>query len=63
VRYAAVLAPASKLRPRLVPEPPQAPAHDASAPPKTGSRYRPWAELLKRGFGLDEGLDYASRYS
>jgi Putative transposase len=53
VRYAGVLAPASKLRPRLVPQPPEAPANDTSAPPKTGSRYRPWAELLKRCFGLD----------
>ena len=54
VRYAGVLAPASKLRARLVPKPPQAPAHDTSpAPEPGGSRYRPWAELLKRCFGID----------
>jgi hypothetical protein len=54
VRYAGVLAPASKLRPRLVPKPPEAPANDASqAPTPRGSRYRPWAELLKRCFGID----------
>jgi hypothetical protein len=53
VRYAGVLAPASKLRARLVPKPPEAPANDTSQPSKTGSRYRPWAELLKRCFGID----------
>jgi hypothetical protein len=60
VRYAGVLAPASKLRARIVPKPaaPAVPATediDAPAvPPKRGgSRYRPWAELLKRTFGVD----------
>jgi hypothetical protein len=56
VRYAGVLAPASKLRARIVPKP-AAPANDtdASAPPAkhAGSRYRPWHELLKRCFGVD----------
>jgi hypothetical protein len=57
VRYAGVLAPARKLRSRIVPEPP-ARADDldpSSAPPpkRGGSRYRPWAELLKRTFGVD----------
>jgi len=51
VRYAGVLAPASKLRPRIVPKPAM-PANDVkpSAPPRPGSRYRPWPELLKRCF-------------
>jgi hypothetical protein len=60
VRYAGVLAPASKLRSRIVPEPPTPPATtddlDASAAPtpkRGGCRYRPWAELLKRTFGVD----------
>jgi hypothetical protein len=57
VRYAGVLAPASKLRARIVPKPPP-PTEDLDAssdsPPKRGgSRYRPWAELLKRTFGVD----------
>ena len=56
VRYAGVLAPASKLRPRILPEQPHA-EHGAAAtdddddePLRKGSRYRPWAELLKRTF-------------
>jgi hypothetical protein len=59
VKYAGVLAPASKLRPRIVPKPPPGPANDVerSAPPLPpklgGSRYRPWAELLKRCFAID----------
>ena len=59
VRYAGVLAPASKLRPRIVPKPPATPANDVEPgalplPPKPGgSRYRPWAELLKRCFSID----------
>ncbi len=59
VRYAGVLAPASKLRPRIVPKPPATTAHDVEPgalplPPKPGgSRYRPWAELLKRCFTID----------
>jgi putative transposase len=53
VRYAGVLAPASKLRPRIVPKPPATPANDlepSAQPKRGGSRYRPWAELLKRCF-------------
>lgn len=57
VRYAGVLAPASKLRARIVPKPTVAPAPvaDKSPEPKkvAGSRYRPWAELLKRCFSID----------
>jgi hypothetical protein len=59
VKYAGVLAPASKLRPRIVPKPPPSPANDversaAPLPPQPGrSRYRPWAELLKRCFSID----------
>ncbi|HEX5076892.1 MAG TPA: transposase [Gemmatimonadaceae bacterium] len=64
IRYAGVLASASKWRPLIVPKPtPSADDHahagapDSCAPPPpcetTGSRYRPWAELLKRTFGID----------
>jgi hypothetical protein len=60
VRYAGVLAPASKLRARIVPKPATPPADtDASSAPRPkrgGCRYRPWAELLKRTFGVD-GLE------
>jgi hypothetical protein len=57
VRYAGVLASAAKMRPHIV-----AAAKAAPAPPKGsgdetpqrgGCRYRPWAELLKRTFGID----------
>jgi hypothetical protein len=60
VRYMGVLASASKLRPRILPEPPQprrsAPAVGGSeeAPhDKRRCRYRPWAELMKRAFAID----------
>jgi hypothetical protein len=56
VRYAGVLAPASKLRPKIVPRPAVAAegAAEAEKPAKrAGSRYRPWAELLKRCFAID----------
>ena len=56
VRYAGVVAPASKLRPRIVPKPPPTPANDvepSARPKRGGSRYRPWAELLKRCFAID----------
>jgi Putative transposase len=56
VRYAGVLAPASKLRPRIVPKPPATPTNDiepSTEPKRGGSRYRPWAELLKRCFSID----------
>ena len=57
VRYAGVLAPASKLRAHIVPKPtaPPEPLASESPEPKNtaGSRYRPWAELLKRCFSID----------
>src|SRR5262249_45618216 len=56
VKYAGVLAPASRWRSRIAPATPAPPEakqdHEAHAPRRTG-RYRPWAELLKRTFGLD----------
>jgi hypothetical protein len=61
VRYSGVLGSASKLRPLVVPPPPPAPAEQPahakpSAKPRPAthrSRYRPWAELLKRTFAID----------
>jgi hypothetical protein len=58
VRYASVLAPASKLRARIVPTPAAAPVNDtapscAHGARSGGSHYRPWAELLKRTFEVD----------
>ncbi len=58
VRYSGVLAPASKLRSRIVPTPVAAPANDtvptcAHGRRSGGSHYRPWAELLKRTFDID----------
>ena len=57
VKYAGVLAAASKLRPRLVPRPKTNEADAAQAegkpPTRTGSRYRPWAHLLSRTFEID----------
>ena len=58
VHYAGILGAASKLRPLVVPP---LPADDQSAtshshrerPPTHRSRYRPWAELLKRTFHVD----------
>ncbi len=54
VRYAGVLALASKLNPRLAPKPVVASDNPLDMPesPRRGA-YRPWAELLKRTFGLD----------
>ena len=56
VRYAGVLASASKLRPRIVPHPPPS-ATDAieASTPKGGARcgWRPWAELMQRVFSVD----------
>ena len=54
VRYAGVLASASKVRARLAPKPAVAPKPTADVPesPRRGA-YRPWAELLKRTFGFD----------
>ncbi len=48
VRYAGVLASASKVRSRIVPVPPVPPAvdDDECKPKPSGCRYRTWAELL-----------------
>ena len=51
VRYAGVLASASKLRSRIVPKP--AAGAPSRSPKRAHRRYRPWAELLKRTFGFD----------
>jgi hypothetical protein len=67
VRYAGVLAAASKWRALVVPPPPpeapaQAPAPmdgNAPAPPTHRCRYRPWSELLQRTFAID--LDTCAR--
>jgi hypothetical protein len=53
VRYAGVLASASKLRPRLAPKPAvPKPTADVPERPRRGA-YRPCAELLKRTIGFD----------
>jgi hypothetical protein len=56
VRYAGVLASASKLRPRIVQKPPAVEgaedAGESSQPKRAGCRYRSWAELL-RTLGID----------
>jgi hypothetical protein len=53
VRYAGVLASASKLRPKIVPQPEAAEDVDDEEPKKKGCRYWPWAELMARSFDLD----------
>jgi hypothetical protein len=60
VKYAGVLAPASAWRARITPNPKLAAqpagavdANVADMTPERESRYRPWAELLKRAFGMD----------
>jgi hypothetical protein len=65
VRYFGVLAPAAKWRPLIVPKPgpsqatddataPCAPSPCSATPPSLGgSRYRPWAELLRKAFEVD----------
>jgi hypothetical protein len=57
VHYGGVLAPASKLRPKVVPPPAPMPAGQevpaTSRPPTHRSIYRPWCELLKRTFAED----------
>jgi len=58
VHYAGVLASASKLRALVAPPaPPEFTAHAKHShreqPPNHRSRYRPWAELLKRTFQID----------
>ena len=58
VKYAGVLAPASPWRKRIAPpspaiaEPAEAPSED-ERPKRGAGTYRPWAELLKRTFGVD----------
>jgi hypothetical protein len=55
VKYAGVLAPASAWRSRIGPKPPAelTAATDPDLTPKRKGGYRPWAELLKRTFGVD----------
>ena len=60
VKYAGVLAPASAWRSRITPKPKLAPqpadaglANAADMTPQRASRYRPWAQLLTRTFGMD----------
>jgi hypothetical protein len=58
VKYAGVLASASKLRSRIGPRPPNAstqPDADGEPPVERPPRstYRPWAELLRRTFAID----------
>jgi len=57
VKYAGVLAAASKLRDRLVPKPkatePDAAQQEEKPPPRSGCCYRPWAQLLMRTFEID----------
>jgi len=59
VRYAGVLASASKLRPRILPEPPDEPRavgqerEEEPEPRPRRCRYRPWAELMMRTFAVD----------
>jgi len=58
VRYAGVLASASKLRPTIIPQPAthdEPPASDElpKKKKKKGCRYWPWAELMARTFELD----------
>jgi hypothetical protein len=55
VRYAGVLASASRWRSRIAPKPPPqtAAATDEPAATKRAGAYRPWAELLARTFGVD----------
>src|SRR5262249_25867771 len=63
IRYAGVLAAASKWRAQVVPPPLPSPAAEPdpqgelpqrpSPPPTWRCRYRPWAELLRRAFAID----------
>jgi hypothetical protein len=58
-RYCGVLGSASKLRPKIVPQPEVSPDAAAGPPgdvqttPKRGSRYWPWAKLMARTFQMD----------
>jgi len=58
VGYVGVLASASKLRPRILPEPPKEAgvaldANEEAEPRPRRCRYRPWAELMMRTFEVD----------
>ena len=60
VKYAGVLAPASRWRPRITPQPkPSRPAVEPNAsdrselPAERAGAYRPWAQLLTRTFEID----------
>jgi hypothetical protein len=56
VKYAGVLASASTWRARIAPKPvvvEKAKEAEETEPPKARGPYRPWAELLKRTFGID----------
>jgi hypothetical protein len=57
VKYAGVLASASRVRARIAPLPspsvPVVPDPDQAPLPKRSGSYWPWAELLKRTFGID----------
>jgi Putative transposase len=58
VRYAGVLASASKLRPRILPQAPKrgdgvADEREDAQPRPRRCRYRPWAELMMRTFKVD----------
>jgi Putative transposase len=56
VKYAGVLAPASRWRSRVAPQslPAEALANEAAHPPKRArSSYRAWADLLRRTFAID----------
>jgi hypothetical protein len=58
VKYAGVLAPASRWGARLAPTPPVDPAASADEPTplRRAGGYRPWAELLARTSAQDRGL-------
>jgi hypothetical protein len=54
VKYAGVLASASTWRPRIAPRPiARVDETDETEPAKARGAYRPWAELMKRTFGID----------
>jgi len=55
VKYAGVLASASKWRSRIAPKlvVDATPADAMPEPPRRGCTYRPWAELLRRTFAID----------
>ena len=55
MRYAGVLAAASKVRPKIVPHAAK-PANDVESddkPKRKGSRYWPWAHRMARTFAID----------